>query len=93
MAKKEFAPVTPGEMLRDEFMTEHGLSNQLAKAVSISPNRIAEIVNNPASYRSEETLDEFRAGCCLSCIVSSRPSLTQAGISDKRRCVHRLGLE
>ncbi len=42
-----FAPVTPGEMLKEEFLAEYGLSqNQLAKAIGISPNRIAEIVNN-----------------------------------------------
>ena len=47
MRGNEFAPVTPGEMLREEFLTEYGLSqNQLAKAIGISPNRIAEIVNN-----------------------------------------------
>jgi len=45
--KGEFAPVTPGEMLKEEFLAEYGLSqNQLAKAVGISPNRIADIVNN-----------------------------------------------
>ena len=43
MTKKEFAPVTPGEMLKEEFLTEYGLSqNQLAKAIGISPNRITE---------------------------------------------------
>jgi antitoxin HigA-1 len=42
MAGNEFAPVTPGEMLREEFLTEYGLSqNQLARAIGISPNRIA----------------------------------------------------
>jgi len=47
MAQDEFAPVTPGELLRDEFLAEYRLSqNQLAKAIGISPNRIAEIVNN-----------------------------------------------
>jgi addiction module HigA family antidote len=47
MAKNAFAPVTPGEMLKEEFLAEYGLSqNQLAKALGISPNRIAEIVNN-----------------------------------------------
>ena len=45
--KKKFAPVTPGEMLKEEFLAEYDLSqNQLAKAIGISPNRIAEIVNN-----------------------------------------------
>jgi addiction module HigA family antidote len=43
----DFAPVTPGEMLKEEFLVEYGVSqNALAKAVGISPNRIAEIVNN-----------------------------------------------
>jgi antitoxin HigA-1 len=47
MAQDEFSPVTPGEMLKDEFLAEYGLSqNQLARAIGISPNRIAEIVNN-----------------------------------------------
>ena len=36
MAKNMFAPVTPGEMLRGEFLVEYVLSqNQLAKAVGI----------------------------------------------------------
>src|SRR5579871_3689837 len=47
MTKNEFAPVTPGMMLKEEFLDEYGLSqNQLAKAIGISPNRIAEIVHN-----------------------------------------------
>jgi addiction module HigA family antidote len=47
MPDDEFAPVTPGEMLKEEFLAAYGLSqNQLARAIGISPNRIAEIVNN-----------------------------------------------
>jgi addiction module HigA family antidote len=47
MARNEFAPVTPGKMLKEEFLAEYGLSqSQLAKAIGISPNRIAEIINN-----------------------------------------------
>ena len=47
--KDEFAPVTPGEILKEEFLAEYGLSqNQLAKAIGISPNRIAEIVQTVA---------------------------------------------
>jgi addiction module HigA family antidote len=47
MPTDQFAPVTPGEMLKEEFLAAYGLSqNALAKAVGISPNRIAEIVNN-----------------------------------------------
>ena len=55
--KKEFAPVTPGEMLKEEFLVELGLSqNQLAKAVGISPNRIAEIVNNRRRITADTAL-------------------------------------
>jgi antitoxin HigA-1 len=47
MAKNPFAPVTPGDMLKNEFLAEFGLSqNELAHAIGVSPNRIAEIVNN-----------------------------------------------
>lgn len=47
MAKNKFVPITPGEMLKEGFLTEYSLSqSQLAKAIGISPNRIAEIVNN-----------------------------------------------
>ncbi len=55
--KDEFAPVTPGEMLKEEFLREYGLSqNQLAKAVGISPNRIADIVNNRRRITADTAL-------------------------------------
>ena len=54
--KDEFAPVTPGEMLK-EFLTEYRLSqNQLAKAIGISPNRIAEIVHNRRRITADTAL-------------------------------------
>jgi addiction module HigA family antidote len=57
MPENEFAPVTPGEMLKEEFLAEYGLSqNQLAKAVGISPNRIAEIVNNRRRITADTAL-------------------------------------
>src|ERR1017187_2147572 len=57
MTKKEFAAVTPGEMLKEEFLAEYGLSqNQLAKAIGISPNRIAEIVNNRRRITADTAL-------------------------------------
>ena len=47
MPKDEYGPINPGTMLREEFLAEYGLSqNQLAKAIGISPNRIAEIIHN-----------------------------------------------
>ena len=57
MAENEFAPVTPGEMLKEEFLAEYGLSqNQLAKAIGISPNRIAEIIRNRRRITADTAL-------------------------------------
>src|SRR2546427_8409725 len=57
MDKSGFAAVTPGEMLKEEFLTEYGLSqSQLAKAVGISPNRITEIVNNRRRITADTAL-------------------------------------
>src|SRR5437667_9422536 len=57
MSEDEFAPVTPGQMLKDEFLAEYGLcQNQLAKAVGISPNRIAEIVKNRRRITADTAL-------------------------------------
>ena len=57
MAKSEFAPVSPVEMLREEFLVEYALSqNQLAKAIGISPNRIAEIINNRRRITADTAL-------------------------------------
>src|SRR5215470_3807515 len=57
MSEDEFAPVTPGEMLKEEFLAEYRLSqSRLAKAVGISPNRIAEIVNNRRRITADTAL-------------------------------------
>jgi antitoxin HigA-1 len=57
MVARVFAPVNPGEMLKEEFLAEYGLSqNRLAKAIGISPNRIAEIVNNRRRITADAAL-------------------------------------
>jgi addiction module HigA family antidote len=57
MAENEFATVTPGEMLKEEFLTAYGLSqSQLANAIGISPNRIAEIVHNRRRITADTAL-------------------------------------
>ena len=44
-------------MLKEEFLAEYGLSqNQLARAIDISPNRIAEIVNNRRRITADTAL-------------------------------------
>src|SRR5229473_2219176 len=57
MAKDEFRAVTPSDILKEEFLAEYGLTqNQLAKSVGISPNRIAEIVNNRRRITADTAL-------------------------------------
>jgi antitoxin HigA-1 len=57
MAESEFAAVTPGDMLKEGFLAEYGLSqNRLAKAIGISPNRIAEIISNRRRITADTAL-------------------------------------
>jgi antitoxin HigA-1 len=57
MDRNEFAAVTPGAMLKEEFLAEYGLSqNELARAIGISPNRITEIVNNRRRITADTAL-------------------------------------
>jgi len=45
MKTNKLTPIHPGEILREEFMLPHGLSqNALARALSVPPRRINEIV-------------------------------------------------
>jgi len=56
-SRDEFDPVTPGEILKEEFLAGYALSQaQLARAVGISPNRIAEIVNNRRRITADTAL-------------------------------------
>ncbi|MGH2615839.1 MAG: HigA family addiction module antitoxin [Thermomicrobiales bacterium] len=53
----DLAPVTPGEILAEEFLDGYGLSQTaLARALEISPNRIAEIVNNRRRITADTAL-------------------------------------
>ena len=45
MKTNKLPPIHPGEILREEFMTPRGLSqNALARALNVPPRRINEIV-------------------------------------------------
>ena len=45
MKANKLSPVHPGEILREEFMKPRGLSqNALARALSVPPRRVNEIV-------------------------------------------------
>ena len=57
MSGDDFEPVTPGGILKEEFLKGYALSqNQLAHTIGISPNRIAEIVNNRCRITADTAL-------------------------------------
>jgi addiction module HigA family antidote len=57
MRKSEFDIVTPGAMLREEFLAEYALSqSQLAQAIGVSPNHITGIVNNRRRITADTAL-------------------------------------
>lgn len=50
-------PVTPGEILAEEFLAGFDLTQAgLARAIGVSPNRIAEIVNNRRRISADTAL-------------------------------------
>ena len=52
-----FDPVTPGEILAEEFLKGYSLSqSQLARSIGVSPNRIAEIVNSRRGITADTAL-------------------------------------
>ena len=57
MQSAEFEPVTPGDVLKEEFLAEYNLSQgALARAVGVSPNRITEIINNRRRITADTAL-------------------------------------
>jgi addiction module HigA family antidote len=57
MQRGEFGPVTPGDILKEEFLAEYNLSQgALARAVGVSPNRITEIINNRRRITADTAL-------------------------------------
>ena len=57
MKNKKLAPSHPGEILREEFMKPHGLSqNGLARALGVPPRRINEIVLEKRSISADTAL-------------------------------------
>ena len=57
MPKRDLPPVTPGEILQDEFLTPLGLSQyRLAKEIHVSPRRINEIVKGKRAVTADTAL-------------------------------------
>ncbi|MBW1719201.1 MAG: HigA family addiction module antidote protein [Deltaproteobacteria bacterium] len=56
-ANKLLDPITPGEILREDFMEPLGISiNRLSRDLSVPPNRISEIVNGKRSITADTAL-------------------------------------
>ena len=58
MNEKELLdPITPGEILREDFMEPMGLSiNRLARDLAVPPNRISGIVNGKRAITADTAL-------------------------------------
>lgn len=55
--KKLLDPITPGEILREDFMEPLRISiNRLSRDLSVPPNRISEIVNGKRSITTDTAL-------------------------------------
>ena len=55
--EKLLDPITPGEILREDFMESLNISiNQLARDLSVPPNRISEIVNGKRAITADTAL-------------------------------------
>ncbi len=50
-------PITPGEILREDFMEPMGISiNRLSRDIAVPPNRISEIVNGKRGLSADTAL-------------------------------------
>ena len=58
MSSNDFLdPITPGEILREDFMEPMGISiNQLSRDIVVPPNRISEIVNGKRGLSADTAL-------------------------------------
>ena len=57
MSKRDFPPIHPGEMLLEEFLKPMKISQyQLAKATSVPPRRINEIVHGKRRVSADTAL-------------------------------------
>ena len=55
--KKLLDPITPGEILREDFMEPMGISiNRLSRDLAVPPNRISEIVNGKRAITVDTAL-------------------------------------
>ena len=57
MSNRDFPPITPGEILEEEFLSPMELSQyRLAKEIHVSPRRINEIVKGKRAITADTAL-------------------------------------
>jgi antitoxin HigA-1 len=57
LANKNLEPITPGEILQEEFLEPLCISiNKLSRDLSVPPNRISEIVNGKRAITADTAL-------------------------------------
>jgi len=57
MTKRDFAPITPGEVLDEEFLKPMGLTQyRVAKDIHVPPRRINEIVKGKRAITADTAL-------------------------------------
>lgn len=62
-AEEMLPPITPGEILREEFMAPLGLSaNRLAQALAVPTNRVTAILNGSRAITADTAT---RLGLCF----------------------------
>ena len=55
--KQNLDPITPGEILREDFLVPLGISiNQLSRELSVPPNRVSAIVNGKRAITADTAL-------------------------------------
>jgi addiction module HigA family antidote len=55
--KKNIDPISPGEILKEDFLEPLGISiNKLSRDISVPPNRISEIVNGKRGITADTAL-------------------------------------
>jgi len=57
MAKRDFSPIHPGEILLTEFLVPMGISQyRLAKDIGVTPRRINEVVHGRRAITADTAL-------------------------------------
>lgn len=86
--KREITPVSPGEMLLEEFLKPMGISQyRLAKEINVPPQRIGEIVAGRRSITADTDLRLCRFlglsdGWWLRCQAKYDTDMAREGLAD-----------